>query len=410
MHILFVTHYYAPDSGAAANRLTRLAEQLAQRGHQVTVLTPVPHYPQGRVHEAYRGRWTVVEARGGVRVVQVWLWTSPSPKISRRLLSQLSFMLTCSVRGLFVQRPDVMFVENQPIFTGLAAWLLSKIMRVPYVLNVSDFWPEYLHVAGVVSQDSRVYRLFAWLTNLTQRHAAAITTLYDGLIESIEARIGPVRHSQVIYSATDLDALRPGQESAAFRAKYALGEKRWVTFLGVLGPHIDLETMLAVALHFRWRDDLGFLFVGTGGQKDTLASALSRPEYAHCRWIEWVDADELPGFWATSSITYWALHDNPVDKMRFQAKLYEVFASGTPPVIAVEGLMSVVLARTGVPEATVAHQDVDGMIAQIERLLNDVDYCAQVSAALRAYAEANFSVGKVVSAYEEVLRSVRADE
>src|SRR5690606_37738563 len=123
MHILLVTTYYEPDSGAAAVRLSRLAKALVRRGHQVTVLTTLPHYPQGRIAERYQKAWAVEQNRSGVRVVRVWLWATPSPRISRRLISQMSFMLSAALRGLTLPRPDVVLIEAQPVFTSLAGVL-----------------------------------------------------------------------------------------------------------------------------------------------------------------------------------------------------------------------------------------------------------------------------------------------
>src|SRR5690606_11745374 len=156
---------YEPDSGAAAVRLSRLMKILHGRGHQIMVLTTMPHYPQGVIQEPYRAKLFTDENRDGIRVIQAWLWATPSKRIVLRLLSQLSFMLICMIRGLFLPRPNVILIENQPIFTGLAGWLISKVKRKPYVINVSDFWPEYLAVAGITKETSSVYRIFKALTN-----------------------------------------------------------------------------------------------------------------------------------------------------------------------------------------------------------------------------------------------------
>jgi len=248
MHILFITHYFAPDGGAAANRLTRLATLLAQRGDTVTVLTTLPHYPRGIVPPEYRGGFQVVEECEGVRVVQVWLWTSPRKGIFPRLLSQLSFMLTSALRGLFLPRPDVIFIEQQPIFTGLSGWFISKVKRRPYLLNVSDYWPEYLYIAGVTSKTSLLYRVFAALASRVQQDASTIVMLWPGLEQSIRSRLSNPPPLHQIYNAVDLERFHPANDDAAFREKYDLGDGRIVSFLGVLGPHIDLETMLQRSL------------------------------------------------------------------------------------------------------------------------------------------------------------------
>jgi len=136
MHILFLTTYFEPDSGAAAVRLSRLAHLLKARGHDITVLTTLPHYPVGQIQANYRGKFAIVEDRDGLRVIRTWLLATQSPRISRRLISQNTFMLTALLRGLGIKRPNVMLVEAQPIFTGFAGALLGKIKRVPVVLNV----------------------------------------------------------------------------------------------------------------------------------------------------------------------------------------------------------------------------------------------------------------------------------
>jgi colanic acid biosynthesis glycosyl transferase WcaI len=405
MKILFITHYYEPDSGAAANRLTRLTKQLNSRGHEITVLTTMPHYPTGTIPDNYRGRFVVSEDQDGIHIIQVWLYTSSNQKVSRRLLSQLSFMITCTLRGLFVQRHDVIFVENQPIFTGLAGWLISKLKRTPYIANISDYWPEYLVVAGITKETSLTYRVFKAIANRTQRDAKAIVTMLDDLLVKVENRIGKIDVSKVIYNAVDLKTIHPEVDAQSFREKHNLGDVRLITFLGVLGNHIDLETMLQATAHFNTYPNLKFLFIGTGQQKEVLKSGLQEPQFSHCQWIEWIDYNELPAFWSASYLTFWALHDNPLDQMRFQAKLYEAMASGTPAVIAVKGLMHDTLTATNTG-LTVSPGDADGMIKAIDRLLNNKPYHRTISTNARQFAEENYDLQRNIDDYESILQKI----
>jgi colanic acid biosynthesis glycosyl transferase WcaI len=405
MNILFITHYYEPDSGAAANRLTRLAKQFHQRGHTITVLTTMPHYPTGIIPPDYQGKFVVKENRDGITVIQVWLITSQNPSIKHRLISQLSFMLTCTIRGIFVKRPDVIFVENQPIFTGLAGWVISKIKRSPYLANISDFWPEYLVVAGVASETSLTYRIFRALTNLTQRHASAIVTLYPPLLDKVKQRIGEIEHSKVIYNAVDIATFNSNNDEMVFRTKYNLGDTTLITFLGILGSHIDLDTMLKVTQHFNKENNLKFVFVGAGQQKDKLQNALAQPQYSHCTWIDWIDYQDVPSFWTASHITFWALHDNPLDQMRFQAKLFEAMGTGTPMVVAVKGLMHDIInqAKAGI---TVHPMDSEAMINGITKLLEDGDLYKQLSANGRYYAQEHFNPEHNADEYESILKTI----
>ena len=405
MRILFITHYFEPDSGAAAVRLTRLAKQLEQRGHDITILTPMPHYPVGLIHPDYRWRFTVREKRGNIRVIRVWLYATTRQRIVFRLMSQLSFMVACSIRGIFIKRPDVILIENQPIFTALAGWFISRMKRAPYLANVSDFWPEYLATAGITTETSPIYRLLTAFVNHTQRNAAGIVTLYPPLSALIEKRIGRKDITKVIYNAVDSDKFNRQIDDSEFRKKHRLGKARLITFLGILGYHIDLDTMLEVALHFKDFPDSKFVFACAGHQKHRLQQVLEADEYAHCQSIDWIDYDEVPAFWAASCVSYWALRDNPVDQMRFQAKLYEAMGSGTPTVIAVRGLMREVIAEAG-SGITVAPGDAKAMIAAIAKLLEDDEAYRQMSENGRRFAQQHFNVKRNVDEYETILHQV----
>ena len=403
MRILFVAHYFEPDSGAAPNRLTRLAKQLEKRGHDITVLTTMPHYPVGVVHPDYRGCFTISEQRGNIRVIRVWLYAATSQRIVFRLMSQVSFMLSCSIRGLFIKRPDVIYVENWPVFTALGGWFISRVKRAPYLANVSDFWPDNLLAAGVTTKARLDYRLFTAFVNHTQRRAAGIVALYPPLLSHIEKRIGRHDIAKVIYNAVDTEKFNGRADEAEFRKKHRLGKARLITFLGILGYHIDLDTMLEVALRFKDVPDVKFVFAGAGKQKCRLQKVVAAAEYAHCRWIDWIDYDEVPAFWAASYLSYWALADNPLDQMRFQAKLYEAMGSGTPTVIAVRGLMQEVIAEAGSGITTVPG-DAKAMTAAIAKLLEDEVVYRQMSENGRRYAQQHFCVKRNVDEYEAILR------
>lgn len=49
MHILIVSQYFWPENF----RINDLALGLQERGHQVTVLTGIPNYPNGSVFDGY---------------------------------------------------------------------------------------------------------------------------------------------------------------------------------------------------------------------------------------------------------------------------------------------------------------------------------------------------------------------
>ncbi len=403
MHILLITNYFAPDSGAAATRLTRLARLLQQRNHQVTVLTSLPHYPQNRIHDGYRRQLVVVENRAGIRVIQTWLWTTPSPRISRKLSSQISFMLTASLRGIAIKKPDVILIEAQPIFTSLVGVWLALLKRRPYILNVSDLWPDHLLSVGALTENSRVYRLARRVVDFTYRRARHIVAMSPGWAEQIQQHIGPSKKLEVIYNGVDLERFRPDVDTETFRQKYQLGNAQLVTFIGTFATQYDFGTMLNVAGQLQSRDDVRFVFIGNGSQGDYFKNALTQQPLPNIHWLDWIDHEEIPAAWAASYLTFWAMGEHDLYRGTIPAKLYEALACGVPVVAAMDGHGATMIENSG--GITVPCRDVAGLTDAIQRILDDGVLRATYSQAARQYAESHFDPLHVALQYETVLQA-----
>ena len=104
MRIQFLAQCYAPEEVSAAVLITELAVDLAKRGHEVSVVTGAPNYPQGRVFPGYRNRLLQIETRDGVRVIRTWSSISPSKNLVPRLLHYGTYSATAFYGGLAAGR------------------------------------------------------------------------------------------------------------------------------------------------------------------------------------------------------------------------------------------------------------------------------------------------------------------
>ncbi len=409
MRILLVTTYFEPDSGAAAVRLSRLAHILHARGHDVTVLTAMPHYPRGEITEAYRGKFAVVEDQNGLRVIRSWLFATKSPRISRKLISQMTFMLSTSLRGFAVKRPDVVLIEAQPVFTSFAGVLLSRLKRVPYVLNVSDLWPDHLLSVGALTETHPIYRAARTLVDATYRGASGITAMSPAWAEKITGYIGRDDKIRVIYNGVDLERFQPGLDTSAFREKYDLGDRRLVAFIGTFATQYDFDATLDIAARFRQRDDVAFVLVGGGSQADVVRERLKQGDLPNVKWVEWVDHNEMPLVWNAAHLTYWIMRDVELYRGTIPAKLYESLACGVPVAAATGGAGAAMIAESG-GGITVPPGDVDGLTAAIARLLDDDTEHARIAQSARAYAKARLDPEAVASAYVSMLEMANHEE
>ena len=405
MHILLISNYFEPDAGAAAIRLTRLMKILQKRGHQITVLTSLPHYPQGHIHDGYRGNWVVTENRDGMRVIQTWLFATQSAKISRKLVSQISFMLTASLRGIAIPKPDVILIEGQPMFTTLAGMFLARLKRVPYVLNISDLMPEPLVSTGVLTEQSRIYRSGRWVADVTYRRAKRITAMSPVWAQKIESYIGEGEKIDVIYNGVDLNLFRPQLDTAAFREKYQLPDQKIISSIGTFALQYDFDALWEVVKKLSSRNDVQIVVIGQGTQGEAVRQRLTGEEFSGIHWIDWLDKSEIAQAWNASYLNIWTMRPHDHYKGTIPAKLYEAMACGTPIAAAMEGVGADIVADSGIG-ITVPCGDIDGLVRAIERFLADENFRQQCSQSARQYAEENYDPEKVAIAYEKVLFSV----
>ena len=154
------------------------------------------------------------ETLDGVTVERVWVYASPGKGARARLLNQFSFMLMAALRGMFLQRPDVILVESHPLFVCLTGGWLRWIKRAPAVLNVSDLWPESAVATGALREDSLMVKSRRAVERWAYHDAAHVVGMTGGVVDGILTLLPDPARVTLIKNAVDLALFHPA--SAGF--------------------------------------------------------------------------------------------------------------------------------------------------------------------------------------------------
>src|SRR5215207_2365644 len=106
MRILFVTDNFPPETNAPASRTHEHTKRWAASGHDVTVVTTAPNFPEGKVFGGYRNRLWGRERIDDVDVIRVWSYITANAGFVGRSLDYASFMVAVIVAAPFLPRPD----------------------------------------------------------------------------------------------------------------------------------------------------------------------------------------------------------------------------------------------------------------------------------------------------------------
>ena len=65
MRVLVVTQYFWPENF----KINDLCDGLIERGHDVTVYTGLPNYPEGKFHVGYSFMGPYLETKGKIKII-----------------------------------------------------------------------------------------------------------------------------------------------------------------------------------------------------------------------------------------------------------------------------------------------------------------------------------------------------
>ncbi len=267
MRIVLMAQCYAPENVSAAILITELATDLVKHGHQVSIVTGAPNYPYGRVFNGYRNWFYHVETLDGVRVIRTWSYISPSKKLWARLLHYGSYSVTAFYGGLAAGRPDVLISFSPPLPLGLSAWLLSRIWRVPWVLQLEDLYPDAAIAAGVM-KNKKIIRLFLWMERFLYERSHHISVISESFRKTLLAKKVSNSKIELIPVWADPEEVRPLPKENSFRHDHGLADKFVVMYAGNMGLTSCLEDILQAAEILREQTEIQFVIVGEGVKKE----------------------------------------------------------------------------------------------------------------------------------------------
>jgi glycosyltransferase involved in cell wall biosynthesis len=339
-HILFITPFYLPEKGAAVVRISETAQGLLKHGHQVTVLTTRPSYPEGIVPEEYRRYLLRREVINEVQVVRVWSYVSQHKGLLRRIVAEASFCVFALLLGSYtVRQPDIIVVQSPPLFDAIAGRLLAWFKRCPFIFMVSDLWPDSAIELGAL-HNTVLIRLAEWLEISTYKHAGLVWALSEGIKHRIERKI--FKHS---FSAEHVFCLTNGADLTRFYplpqdlARQELGwDKRYtILYLGTYGLSHGLITVLEAAEQLLDNPNIHFIFIGDGTEKAKLISQAHQRKLSNITFLRAQPHERVPLLLAGADVCLVPMRKLPLFADRLPIKMFEVMACARPILLGVDG-------------------------------------------------------------------------
>lgn len=327
MRILVVTQYFWPENF----RINDLVQALRTRGHELTVLTGEPNYPEGVWFDFYLADKEKFASFHGTQVVRVPMTARGVGRL-RLLLNYLSFAVSASLLGPWMlrgQRFDVILAyEPSPITVGIPAAAMRWLKKAPMAFWVLDLWPETLQAIGVL-KPGLVFDFVGSLVKFIYARCDVILAQSTSFIGKIRQYAKP--HTPVEYFPNWAESVFDGEAIEVAPEVMPMVNCFTILFAGNIGEAQDFPAILDAVQQLAAHQDIRWVVLGDGRMRAWVADEIERRGLRHC--IELMGSypvERMPSFYAHADALLLSLKDEPIFGMTIPGKLQSYLASGVP--------------------------------------------------------------------------------
>jgi glycosyltransferase involved in cell wall biosynthesis len=396
MRFLILTQYYPPEVGAAQVRLSSVARVLRLRGHDVEVVTALPNYPTGHILPGYRRQLAKTEVIDGIRVRRVWLLPATGSGMAR-MGNYLSFTATSLAALATMRRPDVIFVESPPPTLAITGWLMARRWNIPFVLNISDLWPDSALELGLI-KDGVLARAARRLESWAYGHASFVTAVTAGIRSSlIEEKRVPARKVLFLRNGVDTDLFAPLPSDMSLTSDLGLAGRHVILLAGTVGFGQGIGVVIDAAERLSQRP-ITFLIAGGGSERERLRHLTSERRITNVQFLDPRPPAEIGSLYSIATAGLVTLRDVPVAEGAVPARTLAAMACAKPVIYsgAGEGARLVAAADAGI---VVPPEDPDALAGAVASIVDDPRRAAEMGRNGRALIESRFSWNAIVDAW-----------
>jgi colanic acid biosynthesis glycosyl transferase WcaI len=390
-----------------------MSDWLAERGHEVRVVTSPPYYPAWRIREDYRGAWYRTERVPGKPIVhRTPLYVPEQPTGIKRIVHLVSFMLgslPMMLREMFWQ-PEVVFTVEPTFFCAPVTLFVAKCAGAASWLHVQDFEVDAAFELGLLPSQGPVHdaalRIERFFTFTFDRVSGISSRMVDRALAK-----GLAEYRIVLFpNWVDVDTIYPQdcpnhfntlRRELASQVPY-IDEKVILLYSGNMGTKQGLDLLAPLAQSFANDPRVHFIYGGDGVFRTRLEELV-----AHCQNVTLLPLqplDRLNDLLNAADIHLLPQRASAADLV-MPSRLGSMLASGRPVIATAHPGTQVAQVVEGRGLAVPA-EDATALYDAVLRLVDDKELRLRLGRAAREYALKHLGKQQVLEQFELDLQSL----
>ncbi|MBJ7398268.1 MAG: glycosyltransferase family 4 protein [Ilumatobacteraceae bacterium] len=336
MRLIVLCPHFEPDMAPTGVVMSRIVHELANRGHELHVVTSLPWYRKHQVEQGWSGAlWRVEKTNwGSITRVQPFAGKTKS-NLLRRAVGFILFSYLVGLRALFAgkvwRRVDGVLAMSPPLTLGLIGWHTKLFRGGKLVFNIQDIFPDAAIETGAIT-NKKIISFASWLERTSYKCSDSVVLLSDDLANNVQSKLEQKFHKRVkvIPNFVDTQAITPMSRMTKYRTELRIDDALVVMYAGNVGFSQSLEMLVSAA---RELPQLIFVINGEGAARESLKK--SAHGLSNVRFGDYQDVSRLSEVLATGDIHVVPLKRG-LGSVSVPSKTYSILASGRPVLAAVD--------------------------------------------------------------------------
>lgn len=336
-NILLINHYASTLATGMGSRHHYLARELAQMGHDVTLVAARSHHMLRDRSDT--GALPAEERVDGYRFLRIDVPDYAHAHDRRRILAWLAFAWKLpGLRRRLGPSPDTVLYSSLHPLGYLGAERLSRACGARLVYEVRDIWPRLLVEVGGYSPCHPFVRFLQWIEDRAYSRADRVVSNIEGAVEHMVGRGMDRRKFTWVPNGIALDEVQNPAPLSPEVADQIPADGLRVVYTGTLGAANALYTLIEAAALLRDLPDVSFLLVGQGRERADLERRRNELGLSNVLFLGPVPKEQVQSVLAACDVCYIGWSDQPMFRWGSGwTKMSEYLFSGKPVIHGFSG-------------------------------------------------------------------------
>ena len=404
MRILLYSISYSPEVAGSGRFNGELTQWLADKGHQVDVITAYPHYPEWKIRTEYQGKGWFTEKRGNLTIYRTPLYVPKQVTGRNRILHELSFAFNSLIHWgrLLFKHYDVLIGVCPPLQAGLMPYIISRLKWTPFVFHIQDLQVDIARNLNLIKNE-RLLNFLARIERYLLRNSDLVSSISEGMKHNILSKGTPLERYRMNENWVDINLFSPVPVWESLRPELGFSETdKIVLYSGNIGEKQGLEILIDVANVLIQYTDIILVIVGEGVARKKLVEQAKEKGLTNLRFFAPVLYANLPRMLSMADI-HLVIQKRAISDFAMPSKLVNILSMGGAAIVSAESSTSLSnTIRDNKIGWIVEPEESDQLASTILKALHS-SQLQQYRFNARRYAEKNLSKQAILGRFENML-------